>query len=40
MPLLFQQGPQRLARIETDGCRNIEVFQNIQPALAQLYLAT
>jgi hypothetical protein len=32
-PLLFQQRPERLARIEADGCRNIEVFQNVEPAV-------
>jgi len=39
--LLWQQGSHRLARVEADRGGNIEVFQNIKPALAQLvYLAT
>ena len=35
-PLLFQQGSDQLTRIEADCGGNIEVFENVQPALAQL----
>ena len=34
----LQQRPKRLTRIEADGRSNIEVFQHVQPALAQLVL--